>query len=85
MFAPMTMAAQFPLGMGALADDHGRRWGVIAIATGIVVGCMALQARSPARDYPSWLRRLLAGPASPQNSVAIRGAVALYGRFGFVG
>jgi hypothetical protein len=25
--ALMTMAAQFPLGMGALADDHDRSWG----------------------------------------------------------
>ena len=52
--ALMTMAAQFPLGMGALADDHDRSWGVIAVTTEIVVAaCMALQARSPARDYPS--------------------------------
>ena len=52
--ALMTMAAQFPLGMGALADIMIAPGGVIAITTEILVAaCMALQARSPARDYPS--------------------------------
>ena len=73
LVALMTLAAQFPLGMGALADDHDRNsWGDrdhhgdrdhgVHGAPGPIAGA--------GLPIPSgWLWRLLAGPAPSEGSI----------------
>jgi hypothetical protein len=49
----IVIAAQFPLGVGALADHHDRDWWGIAIIMEIVtMRSVAPLGRLPAPDYP---------------------------------